>query len=53
MVGFVKYIREKGFNLEYLDIGGGLGIDYLHDKESNENIPTPMDLINSIRDLVN
>jgi diaminopimelate decarboxylase len=35
-----------------LDIGGGLGIDYLHDKESKENIPTPMDLVNSIRDLV-
>ena len=30
MVGFAKEIRSQGFDLKYLDIGGGLGIDYYH-----------------------
>lgn len=30
MVGFAKQIRSQGFDLKYLDIGGGLGIDYQH-----------------------
>lgn len=30
MVEFVKQIREQGFDLQYLDIGGGLGVDYYH-----------------------
>lgn len=30
MVDFVKKIREQGFDLQYLNIGGGLGIDYYH-----------------------
>lgn len=30
MVDFVKHIREQGFDLQYLNIGGGLGIDYYH-----------------------
>ena len=46
----MKQIRSQGFDLEYLDIGGGLGIDYAHDEKAS--IPTPMDLIDSIRDLV-
>jgi diaminopimelate decarboxylase len=33
-----------------LNIGGGLGIDYYRKRE--EVIPTPMDLIDSIRDLI-
>lgn len=50
MMEFVKQIRDEGFQLEYLNIGGGLGIDYERKKE--EEIPTPMDLIDSIRDLI-
>lgn len=30
MVEFIKQIREQGFDLQYLNIGGGLGIDYYH-----------------------
>ena len=30
MVDFVKKIREQGFDLQFLNIGGGLGIDYYH-----------------------
>ncbi len=30
MCDFVKMIRAEGFNLQYLNIGGGLGIDYSH-----------------------
>lgn len=30
MVEFIKQIREQGFDLQYLNIGGGLGIDYHH-----------------------
>lgn len=28
MVEFIRQIREQGFDLKYLNIGGGLGIDY-------------------------
>ena len=28
MIGFVEKIREEGFDIKYLNIGGGLGIDY-------------------------
>ena len=28
MIGFVRQIRDEGFNPTYLNIGGGLGIDY-------------------------
>ena len=30
MVEFVRTIREQGFDLQYLNIGGGLGVDYYH-----------------------
>jgi diaminopimelate decarboxylase len=30
MVGFAKEIKSQGFDIKYLDIGGGLGIDYYH-----------------------
>ena len=30
MLRFVADIRAQGFNLQYLNIGGGLGIDYHH-----------------------
>ena len=28
MIRFVEKIRAEGFNIKYLNIGGGLGIDY-------------------------
>ena len=49
MIDFIDVIRDQGFNLKYLNIGGGLGIDY---ERTGEEIPTPADLINSIRDLL-
>ncbi|CAL4905432.1 unnamed protein product [Urochloa decumbens] len=49
MVNYVDEIRAQGFELEYLNIGGGLGIDYHH---PDAILPTPMDLINTVRELV-
>ena len=47
MIGFINEIRSQGFSsLRYLNIGGGLGIDY---ERMGENIPKPIDLINTIR----
>ena len=30
MCDFVRQINAEGFKLSYLNIGGGLGIDYTH-----------------------
>ena len=49
MVDFIKNIRDQGFDLKYLNIGGGLGIDYYR---KGDVLPTPMDLIDTVRDLV-
>ncbi|EHA8588742.1 Diaminopimelate decarboxylase 1, chloroplastic [Cocos nucifera] len=49
MVNYIDQIRAQGFELEYLNIGGGLGIDYHH---TGAVLPTPMDLINTVRELV-
>ena len=49
MVEFVDMIRGEGFDLQYLNIGGGLGIDY---ERNGEKIPTPKDLIDTVRDLI-
>ena len=49
MMEFIEKIRDAGFNLRYLNIGGGLGIDY---EKTGESIPTPSHLINSIRDVL-
>eukprot|EP00891_Asterochloris_glomerata_P008055 jgi/Astpho2/8055/fgenesh1_pm.00120_%23_4_t len=49
MTDFVKEIRDQGFDIQYLNIGGGLGIDYHH---RGDKLPTPMDLIDTVRDLV-
>ncbi|KAK9831322.1 hypothetical protein WJX81_002115 [Elliptochloris bilobata] len=49
MVSFVRQIRDQGFNLRYLNIGGGLGIDYHH---KGEKLPSPADLIDTVRDVV-
>ena len=49
MLNFMRAIQAEGFSVHYLNIGGGLGIDY---ERSGEDIPTPADLINSIRGLL-
>ncbi|OAE18565.1 hypothetical protein AXG93_1923s1210 [Marchantia polymorpha subsp. ruderalis] len=49
MVEYIDAIRKEGFNLQFLNIGGGLGIDYYH---AGAVLPTPTDLINTVRDLV-
>jgi diaminopimelate decarboxylase len=45
MVGYVDHIRSEGFEIQYLNIGGGLGIDYHHE---GANYPTPTDLVNTV-----
>lgn len=53
MLEFVRIIREAGFPISYLNIGGGLGIDYRHGSDgSSLTLPTPTDLVDTIRDLV-
>ncbi len=49
MMDFIDVIRDQGFGVKYLNIGGGLGIDY---ERTGEEIPTPENLIHSIRDLL-
>lgn len=49
MLAFMRAIQVEGFSLRYLNIGGGLGIDY---ERTGEDIPTPYALIDSIRDLL-
>jgi diaminopimelate decarboxylase len=36
--------------LQYLNLGGGLGIDY--ERQGDSSIPSPEDLVHGIRDLV-
>lgn len=45
MVNYIDQIREQGFEIDYLNIGGGLGIDYHH---TGAVLPTPMDLIDTV-----
>lgn len=49
MCDFIKKINDEGFTLQYLNIGGGLGVDYYH---KGDILPTPTDLINTVRDIV-
>ncbi|GMH43919.1 hypothetical protein BSKO_11853 [Bryopsis sp. KO-2023] len=49
MCSFIEKIRKEGFNLTYLNIGGGLGIDYYR---KGDILPTPTDLIDTVRDIV-
>ena len=46
MIEYIDEIRRQGFEVSYLNIGGGLGIDYYH---AGAVLPTPMDLINTVR----
>ena len=50
MTGYLQQIRDQGFNIKYLNIGGGLGIDYTHNPDLM--LPTPADLINTVRDAI-
>lgn len=45
MVNYIDEIRSQGFEIDYLNIGGGLGIDYYH---SGAVLPSPRDLINTV-----
>jgi diaminopimelate decarboxylase len=49
MCRFIEQINAEGFKLQYLNIGGGLGIDYRH---QGDILPTPKDLIDTVRDIV-
>jgi len=44
----IDKLKEQGLNIEYLDIGGGLGISY-----KNEEPPLPKDLAKNIMPLLN
>jgi hypothetical protein len=46
MVEYAEQIRQQGFTLRYLNIGGGLGIDY---KREGAILPSPTDLIDTVR----
>ncbi|KAL5099591.1 hypothetical protein RYX36_003918 [Vicia faba] len=49
MVNYIDEIRAQGFEVDYLNIGGGLGIDYYH---AGAVLPKPRDLIDTVRELV-
>ncbi len=48
MMKTIEFIRDKGFELQYLNLGGGLGIDY----EKTGSVPNQSDFIDSIRELI-
>jgi diaminopimelate decarboxylase len=47
LVPLVKELRREGFPIQYLDIGGGLGIRY-----KDEGPPAPSDYANTLRPLL-
>lgn len=49
MVNYIDEIRAQGFEIDYLNIGGGLGIDYYH---TGAVLPTPRDLIDTVCTIV-
>ncbi|KAK9839576.1 hypothetical protein WJX84_006712 [Apatococcus fuscideae] len=50
MVEYIKEIRSQGFDdFKFLNLGGGLGIDYYH---RGDKIPSPRDLVEQIRGTV-
>ena len=49
MVAQFERIRQQGFPLQYLNLGGGLGIDY---RKTDANFPTPSDLVAAIQDQI-
>ena len=48
MMQFAGVIRQEGFDISFLNIGGGLGVDY----ERKATGPSRADLINAISDLL-
>ena len=48
MVNYIDEIRSQGFEVDYLNIGGGLGIDYYH---TGAILPKPRDLINTVSNI--
>ncbi|MGI8909932.1 MAG: diaminopimelate decarboxylase [Rubrobacteraceae bacterium] len=42
--GLVEELKRRGFDIQYLNIGGGLGIRY-----NDEETPTPKELVDAIR----
>lgn len=48
MVELANRIRSAGFPLRYINIGGGLGIDY----EESGTTPSPVELIDTLRGIV-
>jgi len=51
MTDYIKQINSQGFNLEFLNIGGGLGIDYYRGT-TGAVLPTPTELIDTVRSTV-
>jgi len=47
LVPLVKALRQDGFNMQYLDIGGGIGIRY-----KDEGPPAPIEYANTLRPLL-
>ncbi|WP_447599899.1 diaminopimelate decarboxylase [Nitrospira sp. Nam80] len=47
VLGLVQALKDRGINIRYINIGGGLGITY-----SDENPPQPKDLADAISPLV-
>ncbi|HEY6011907.1 MAG TPA: diaminopimelate decarboxylase [Nitrospirota bacterium] len=47
LVGFVKELRTAGINIQYINIGGGLGITY-----KDETPPLPKDVAQAIQPLL-
>jgi diaminopimelate decarboxylase len=47
LVGFVKKLRSAGIDIQYINIGGGLGITY-----KDETPPLPADVAKAIRPLL-
>lgn len=48
MMDLLERARQKGFDLDFLNLGGGLGIDY----EGRTGSPTASDFVGAIRDVV-
>mmetsp|Transcript_5786 Transcript_5786/g.9222 ORF Transcript_5786/g.9222 Transcript_5786/m.9222 type:complete len:139 (+) Transcript_5786:1146-1562(+) len=54
MITYVDTLRENGFSIQYLNMGGGLGLEYNRKQfdKVTKDVPSPRDLINSIKNLV-
>ncbi|XAR59291.1 Diaminopimelate decarboxylase [Bertholletia excelsa] len=46
MLNYIDEIWAQGFKIDYLNIGGGLKIDYCH---ADSDLPAPRDLIDTLR----